>query len=901
MKMSKGKEAVSKSSPMSQSNMPTSIPCTTLARAQRFYDNGMAFLEMGEDYSALMNLALAANTLTELRNLANYVQLPDKCMRVNPQLCETQRESLCNLNIAIDKILRKVHVLKKRVIEIRSSQYQGGQGSSTSKPGDCKQTENVEVKYTKESDACTKFCFERIVGAEKAKEQIQNGFVNPILYPNMYGKVSKGILLYGMPGTGKTLLAKATVSELQQQSKGTLQVVMLTPKGSDLKGKYFGETEQKIANLFECAAKMACDREKNLKGSNGKQMANVLAVIFIDEIDAVGRDREGDTSGIQSSSVNALLQAMDGVKSYSNVVVMAATNYPWTLDPAVRRRFESEVLVDLPTQSDIAKLLNMKISGLVSDIIYPGSAIKLCDDTENEEDLGDNCDRDDYLKCADTHHRYEWLKWKKLGYFKELSEDLINEISKALKMQNFSSSDLNQYFQQVIRYSAQRAMKNGFFVEGPKFEDLLTTKDKRNLQKKNIKIDGRALISTLGLTNDPWSPVKTIQDQLRNKSSEIGSTELGEIKMAPNLTTGRSFTMIKLDGRLFRNVLEDKNHFEFLPYQTDPLIRGTLIEVKEVQKDGFIIKYEQNPKVTGKVLFHIAAPVRQGKVGNNEKNNLEGLDYDFVFKEETDQYTLSKNFDAKTDKEAQTKLNKLYAIGKSDDMHALVEVSIEDLQNITKLSGIGWVNWFKSYFNSKETEQYDKKNLETYKLQLEDRKEKMSSLLQQIMNFGKFEYYILVGNDVYKASQPNVITSQFAANMVPYGSHRYMELLKQQTEITKGPMYNYDMHPLSMIQETVEEFDPVVGRYDYIIDPDYGLVQNTKIDIKQHIQSEMPGDIIERNTRYVNWNIGDTDLVDGLNNTKMTFNENKYKQITAYAKNPEKVIEELKNPRSSSE
>ena len=129
-----------------EARMPIGIPCATLSRAQKFYDNGMAFLEMGEEYSALMNLALAANTLTELRNLAKFAQLPDDCP-LNPELCETQRESLCNLDIAIDKILRKVHVLKKRVIEIRSQYSSGAPGAG--EDGDCKQTKNVEIKYVK--------------------------------------------------------------------------------------------------------------------------------------------------------------------------------------------------------------------------------------------------------------------------------------------------------------------------------------------------------------------------------------------------------------------------------------------------------------------------------------------------------------------------------------------------------------------------------------------------------------------------------------------------------------------------------------------------------------------------------------------------------------------------------
>lgn len=851
-------------------SLPTVLPCETLHRAHKFYENGMSFLEMGEDYSALINFALAANTLTELRNLAAYVRLENDCLQRNPHLCETQQQSVCNLDIAIDKILRKVHVLKKRVIEIRSQYGTGAAGVAT--PGfdnECKQTKNIEIKYIKDSDECTKYCYERIIGAKKAKEQIQNGFVNPILYPNMFGKVSKGILLYGMPGTGKTLLAKATVSELQLQSKNTLNVLMFAPKGSDLKGKYFGETEQKIADLFECAAKLACERERAERESSGnKYPPRVLSVIFIDEIDAVGRDREGDASGIQSSSVNALLQAMDGIKSYPNVAVIAATNYPWKLDPAVRRRFETEVLVDLPNQSDIVQLLNTKISGLVSDIITTTNALNLCKSEEAEihaSSSSQSCSIENYSVCKNSTESYAWLKYQKLGYFRELTEFRISDIAKVMQQRNFSGSDIDQYFSQVIRASAQRAMTNGLFMVGPKIPQFEAF-DKENQ---------RALISTLGLSTKPWMTlaplIKDIRDTAEKAANEQSIDDLGNIVLAPNAAIDRTtFATIQFENRMFRNVYEDTpsvTHFAYLPYQTDPLIRSTLIEVTQHGSE-----YHQVLDDTGCVLFHIAAPVQQGEIAKRPENNLLGLDKNFVYSTDNDQYKLLKEL-------SNNQLHELYAIGKQDDMHGFIEVTIKDLQKIIKPTTT-WSEYFgKGYLWGDTTFTSTQETQRIKELQA-----KMTSLLRQIVDNLNFNYYLLVGKDVYKISWRGMkVMGDFQTQL--------MDKLTTRTTVAEMPIYNIEVHPLAKI--TLYEETIALQSSEY--DAEYTLLQNTEVKFTKHELNEYDIDsTMIRNIRFVNWSVGDADLLTGLVDVRGTFVANKFKEIQDYHTNPEQFIETQK-------
>ena len=805
-------------------------------------------------------------------------------------MCETQQESLCNLDLAIDKILRKVHVLKKRVIEIRS-QYGSASGPGGSGDLDCKQTRNVEIKYLRGSKECREFCFEKIVGATNAKQDIQNGFVRPILYPNMYGKVSKGILLYGLPGTGKTLLAKATVSELQQQSKGRLKVVMLTPKGSDLKGKYFGETEQKIADLFECAAKIACEREsaefdKDDESNTRKGGARVLAVIFIDEIDAIGADREGDSSGIQSSSVNALLQAMDGVKSYPNVAVMAATNYPWKLDPAVVRRFESQVLVDLPTQADIAKLLNVKLTDLVTKVVK--SKDKLCKESEDDKNLGstEGCDADDYKACANTSSRYEWETWKDLGYFRELTSGFIEDMAKAMEGKHFSGSDLDRYFQQVRRASAARAMTNGFFIAGP----ILPVFE--NFPPR----DRRAIISTLGLTTIPWDSLNPIREDLVKKAENAAKKDekakktdnppntqgLGQLIMAPNVSVGRSFTTIELKGRLFRNIFDTPvTDFEYIPYQTDKNIRGTLVEVK-LDESG---EYHQNPDKTGKVLFHIAAPVQQaqvpekdelGEVKKDEKgeviyrkdDDLQGLDKKVVLADKNDQYQLLEIIAKKSkisNAEAQKKLQNLYAVGKQDNMHALVEVSIEDLQNVTTAPPDDWRygGWFRAggWLSSEERE----KSVATETEKLGKQVRQMTSLLDNIILTGKFDYYVLVGNDVYHATEIQGQLPDFS------------EELRNTTTVDKGLIYTTETHPLYFAWLGLISYENITNQVSL-----------------EHDTGEIPDSMIKNDIRYVNWSIGDSDLMNGLTKAKATWIEENHTIMIKYQDHPEQVIADWK-------
>ncbi|HAH55113.1 MAG TPA: peptidase M41 [Flavobacterium sp.] len=176
-----------------------------------------------------------------------------------------------------------------------------------------------------------KTSFKDVAGLEGAKEEIQEiveFLKNPEKYTNLGGKIPKGALLVGPPGTGKTLLAKAVAGEAQ--------VPFFSLSGSDFVEMFVGVGASRVRDLFKQA------KEKS------------PAIIFIDEIDAVGRARGKSTmsggNDERENTLNQLLTEMDGFGTNSNVIVLAATNRADVLDKALMRagRFDRQIFVDLP-------------------------------------------------------------------------------------------------------------------------------------------------------------------------------------------------------------------------------------------------------------------------------------------------------------------------------------------------------------------------------------------------------------------------------------------------------------------------------------------------------------------------------------------------------------------------
>ena len=190
-----------------------------------------------------------------------------------------------------------------------------------------------------------KTTFKDVAGLEGAKEEIQEiveFLKNPEKYTNLGGKIPKGALLVGPPGTGKTLLAKAVAGEAQ--------VPFFSLSGSDFVEMFVGVGASRVRDLFKQA------KEKS------------PAIIFIDEIDAVGRARgKSNMSGgndERENTLNQLLTEMDGFGTNSNVIVLAATNRADVLDKALMRagRFDRQIFVDLPDIRERAEIFEVHLA-----------------------------------------------------------------------------------------------------------------------------------------------------------------------------------------------------------------------------------------------------------------------------------------------------------------------------------------------------------------------------------------------------------------------------------------------------------------------------------------------------------------------------------------------------------
>ncbi|MFH1399612.1 MAG: CDC48 family AAA ATPase [Candidatus Woesearchaeota archaeon] len=181
--------------------------------------------------------------------------------------------------------------------------------------------------------------YEDIGGLEDEIKKIREMVELPLKHPEIFERLGieppKGVLLHGPPGTGKTLLAKAVASETNSH--------FILINGPEIMSKYYGQSEQNLRKKFE-------DAEKNAP-----------SIIFIDEIDAIAIKREEARGEVERRVVAQLLALMDGLKSRGKVVVIAATNVPNILDPAIRRpgRFDREIDIGVPSKEGRLNILKI--------------------------------------------------------------------------------------------------------------------------------------------------------------------------------------------------------------------------------------------------------------------------------------------------------------------------------------------------------------------------------------------------------------------------------------------------------------------------------------------------------------------------------------------------------------
>ncbi|KAI8852884.1 P-loop containing nucleoside triphosphate hydrolase protein [Chytridium lagenaria] len=178
-----------------------------------------------------------------------------------------------------------------------------------------------------------------IAGLEGAKEALKEAVILPIKFPQLFtGKRVpwRGILLYGPPGTGKSYLAKAVATEANS--------TFFSVSSSDLVSKWMGESERLVKQLFNLA------REQK------------PAIIFIDEVDSLcGTRGEGESEASRRIKTELLVQMQGVGHDMNGILVLGATNTPWQLDPAIRRRFEKRIYIPLPEVSARARMFELHV------------------------------------------------------------------------------------------------------------------------------------------------------------------------------------------------------------------------------------------------------------------------------------------------------------------------------------------------------------------------------------------------------------------------------------------------------------------------------------------------------------------------------------------------------------
>ncbi|TAJ44687.1 CDC48 family AAA ATPase [Methanofollis fontis] len=213
--------------------------------------------------------------------------------------------------------------------------------------GDQTQVELKETPYKPEKGERKEISgvhYEDIGGLGRELDTVREMIELPLRHPEIFERLGieppKGVLLYGPPGTGKTLIAKAVANEVDAH--------FITLSGPEIMSKYYGESEGRLREVFEEAQE------------------NAPTIIFIDEIDSIAPKREETKGEVERRVVAQLLALMDGLKSRGQVVVIAATNIPDAIDPALRRggRFDREIEIGIPDRKGRHEIFQVHSRGV---------------------------------------------------------------------------------------------------------------------------------------------------------------------------------------------------------------------------------------------------------------------------------------------------------------------------------------------------------------------------------------------------------------------------------------------------------------------------------------------------------------------------------------------------------
>ena len=426
-----------------------------------------------------------------------------------------------------------------------------------------------------------KVTFKDVAGVDEAVEEleeIKEFLENPKKFQQLGARIPKGVLLYGPPGTGKTLLARAVAGEAG--------VPFFSISGSDFVEMFVGVGASRVRDLFAQAKE------------------NAPCIIFVDEIDAVGRHRGAGMGGghdEREQTLNQLLVEMDGFEMKDNVILIAATNRPDILDPALLRpgRFDRQVVVDRPDRAGRRQILEVHTRGKPIDKAIDLDALAAQTPGFTGADLA-NLVNEAALLAARHGKKIVGMLELEEGIMRVLAgpekkSRLISEKEKAITAYHEMGHALVGHFlpntDPVHKVSVvSRGQALGFTISLPTEDKFLTTKNEL-MDNLAMTLGGRAAEEvvfgeiTTGAANDIEKATSTAKQMIMRygMSEELGPRALGHDQSMPFL------------GREFQ---QQADYSEEIARQIDDEIRRIIEEAHQRAKDLLGERREQLDAIT---------------------------------------------------------------------------------------------------------------------------------------------------------------------------------------------------------------------------------------------------------------------------------------------------------------
>jgi cell division protease FtsH len=455
-----------------------------------------------------------------------------------------------------------------------------------------------------------KVTFKDVAGAEEAVEElheIKEFLENPKKFQQLGARIPKGVLLYGPPGTGKTLLARAVAGEAG--------VPFFSISGSDFVEMFVGVGASRVRDLFDQA----------------KQ--NAPCIIFVDEIDAVGRHRGAGMGGghdEREQTLNQLLVEMDGFEMKDNIILIAATNRPDILDPALLRpgRFDRQIVVDRPDRPGRKQILDVHSRGKPIDKDIDIDALAAQTPGFTGADLA-NLVNEAALLAARHGKKLIGMAELEEGIMRVLAGPekktrIISEKEKAITAYHEMGHALVGHFLEftdpVHKISVvSRGQALGYTISLPSEDKFLTTKQEL-MDTLSMTLGGRAAEEvvfgeiTTGAANDLEKATATAKQMIMRygMSEELGPRTLGHDQSMPFL------------GREFQ---QQADYSEEIAKQIDDEIRRIIEEAHQRAKDLLAEKRDLLDRIS-KILI-----TRETIEAHEFQALVDGVPEDEVFRE----------------------------------------------------------------------------------------------------------------------------------------------------------------------------------------------------------------------------------------------------------------------------